>query len=231
MKPALLLILSFYFVTDGSGKVIHEDFRSLSSWKPLTFSRIGNHTKYLIRKEKGLSYLTSLSENSASGLLHRKEFSVFRYPVIRWRWRISNILKKGDLTKKSGDDSPMRIYILFKYDPEKSPFTRRLKYKAAKLVYGKYPPHSTLIYVWSNRSHEKNTAGSPYADNVRIVIKESGEKNTGRWTGETANILEDYRRAFGNDPPETAGLGIMSDTDNTGESCRADIDYITVSGR
>ncbi len=231
MKSSLLLILSIYFLADGSGKVIHEDFRSLSSWEPLTFSHIGNHTKYRIRKEKGLSYLTSFSENSASALLHRKEFSVLRYPVIRWRWRISNILRKGDLTKKSGDDFPMRVYILFKYDPEKSPLSRRIKYSAAKLVYGKYPPHSTLIYVWSNRSHRKSIAVSPYGDNVRLVIKESGVKNTGRWIAEKANIPEDYRRAFGQDPPETGGLGIMSDTDNTGESCRADIDYIRVSQR
>jgi len=31
------------------------------------------------------------------------------------------------------------------------------------------------------------------------------------------NVLEDYRRAFGEEPPRVRSVGIMSDSDNTGE--------------
>ena len=43
---------------------------------------------------------------------------------------------------------------------------------------------------------------------------------------ESVNVLEDYRKAFGKDPPAMAGLAVMSDTDNTGESAEAYLDFI-----
>ncbi|MFO7713459.1 DUF3047 domain-containing protein [Desulfosarcina sp.] len=30
-------------------------------------------------------------------------------------------------------------------------------------------------------------------------------------------MLEDYRNAFGSDPPAISGVAVMTDTDNTGE--------------
>jgi hypothetical protein len=38
---------------------------------------------------------------------------------------------------------------------------------------------------------------------------------------EERNVLEDYRKAFGEDPPLINGVAIMTDTDNTGESAVA----------
>jgi hypothetical protein len=34
-------------------------------------------------------------------------------------------------------------------------------------------------------------------------------------------FLEDYERAFGRTPPEIIGIGLMTDTDNTGEAATA----------
>lgn len=41
------------------------------------------------------------------------------------------------------------------------------------------------------------------------------------WVTETRNVYEDYKRAFGKDPPMISGVAIMTDTDNTGESATA----------
>lgn len=35
------------------------------------------------------------------------------------------------------------------------------------------------------------------------------------------NIVDDYRRAFGEDPPHVGAIAIMTDTDNTGETATA----------
>jgi hypothetical protein len=37
-----------------------------------------------------------------------------------------------------------------------------------------------------------------------------------RWVTEERNILKDYAKAFGRNPPEIIGIGIMTDTDDTG---------------
>jgi hypothetical protein len=48
-----------------------------------------------------------------------------------------------------------------------------------------------------------------------MIILEKGDKKTGRWVPEAVNIISDYRRAFGVNPPEKATVGIMNDSDNT----------------
>jgi hypothetical protein len=50
-----------------------------------------------------------------------------------------------------------------------------------------------------------------------MVAVQSGNNRAGRWITEERNIAEDYRQAFGRPPPEIIGIGIMTDTDDTGE--------------
>jgi len=53
----------------------------------------------------------------------------------------------------------------------------------------------------------------------------------GLWVNEERNIYEDYKRAFGEEPPLMNGLAIMTDTDNTKERATAyygDIQFVSV---
>jgi hypothetical protein len=60
------------------------------------------------------------------------------------------------------------------------------------------------------------------------IITENGRSAIGMWVEETVNILDDYRAAFGKEPPPTAGIAIMNDSDNTGEMAVSYVDYIEV---
>jgi len=61
-----------------------------------------------------------------------------------------------------------------------------------------------------------------------MIVLQKGKKYLGRWIVEERNVLDDYRRAFGTDPPAMATLGIMSDSDNTGEASVAYVGFIEV---
>ena len=54
-----------------------------------------------------------------------------------------------------------------------------------------------------------------------MIVVESGAEKVNQWVTEERDILEDYRRAFGEDPFLISGVAIMTDTDNTGESAVA----------
>jgi len=43
----------------------------------------------------------------------------------------------------------------------------------------------------------------------------------GQWLEEKRNLLEDYRKCFGEDTPKAGAVAIMTDTDNTGEKAVA----------
>ncbi len=94
---------------------LKEDFNDLENWTPLYFPKIEKHSSYTIEILGEEKYLKAKSYSSASGLISKKEFNPYDFPLIKWRWKVDNIYKKGDATQKKGDDYPIRIYILFKY--------------------------------------------------------------------------------------------------------------------
>jgi hypothetical protein len=207
---------------------IFEDFGNLDSWKPLYFPKVEKHTVYSIESKDGEHYLRAESNASASGLVYKGTFNVYDYPKIRWRWRISNVYERGDGRTKASDDYPIRLYVLFEYDPQKAGALDKVKYGLANAIYGEYPPHSAINYVWSSVVWDLPFINSPRTDKVKIVALESGAKRAGTWQEEQVDILQDYRRMFLADPPAKASLGIMSDSDNTAEHAVSFVSFIEV---
>jgi|MTBAKMStandDraft_1061839.scaffolds.fasta_scaffold05829_3 hypothetical protein len=230
--PFFFLFLTLIFLpVHGAEPVIREDFASLDDWEPVTFPKIDKHTRYAIRKTGDGTILEARSSASASGIRHRQEFDVYSYPVVKWRWKVDNVYQKGDVERKSGDDYPLRVYIMFKYDPAAATLGEKLQYGIAKVVYGAYPPQSSLNYVWASKPHSESIYPSSYTDRARLIILRSGEEEKGTWVEEEVHIIEDYEKAFGGKPPATASLAIMNDSDDTGEAAVSFMDYIYVVGQ
>ena len=228
---ASLVLLLIASAAVPENRFIREDFNSLVRWKPLTFPKIKKHSTYTIIKENNKNILKAESNSSASGIILKEKFNVYTYPVVKWKWKIDNVYKSGDARFKTGDDYPIRVYIIFKYNPEKANLATRAQYSAAKLLYGEYPPHSSLNYIWANRKHPSEILTSPYTDRSKMITLQYGESRKGEWIEEKVNILNDYRKSFGEDPPEIAAIAIMNDSDNTGESSAAYIEYIEIGKR
>ena len=227
---AVLISLLLPVASFGAEEAVlfREDFHSLAQWEPLTFPKIKAHSTYTLVKEGGKTVLKAESRAAASGLVCRRTFNIYDYPRLRWRWKVTQLSDRGNPKEKEGDDYPIRVYVLFQYDPTRATMGEHLIYNATKLLYGKYPPHSTLNYVWTGRKIPERFIVSPYTDKARMVILERGRERLGRWVEESVNVLEDYRRSFGKDPPATAGIAVMSDTDNTGTTAEAYVDFIEV---
>jgi len=206
--------------------LVREDFDDLNNWKPLYFPKIEEHTSYTIETNGSESYLKAESNASASAVLYKKEFNIYQYSRLRWRWKVENVYTHGDAKTKSGDDYPLRIYIVFKYDPEKAGFMEKLNYTAAKLIYGEYPPDSSLNYIWASREHKEILISNAYTDKSKMVLLQQGDANVGKWLINEVNVVEDYKKAFGEKPPPIASIAIMNDSDNTGEKSISYLDYI-----
>ena len=158
---------------------------------------------------------------SASGLLHRVELDPHGHPLLRWRWKVDNLIVRGDVTRKDGDDYPARLYVSFAYDPNRVSLFDRVKYAAARILYGEYPPHAGLNYIWDGKAPSGTLVTNAFTSRVKMIVVESGPARLHEWVTYERNIVEDYRRAFGEEPPPLSGIAIMTDTDNTGESATA----------
>jgi hypothetical protein len=226
------LLLLFFTVAPvvaaDSNPFFRENFDSLAQWEPLMFPKIKAHSIYTLVREGEKSILKAESRDSASALVHRRSFNVYETPRLRWRWKVEQLSDRGDPKEKAGDDYPIRVYVMFSYDPTRATLGERLIYGAAKAIYRRYPPHSTLNYVWTGRNISERIIQSPYTDKAFMIVLEKGKDKMDLWVEESVNILEDYRKAFGKDPPATAGLAVMSDTDNAGGSAVVYLDFIVV---
>jgi hypothetical protein len=192
-----------------------------AGWKPLTFKKIDRHTTYTLIKDGDTVVVKAVAESSASGLVREIKIDPKEFPVVQWRWKVSNILKKGDVRRKEGDDYPARIYVTFEYDPSKLGFFEKAKYEAVRLLYGQYPPIGAINYIWESKLPQGMMIPNPYTNRVIMIVVESGETRVNQWVSEERNIYEDYKKAFGQEPPMISGVAIMTDTDNTGESATA----------
>jgi hypothetical protein len=190
-------------------------------WELFHYKNIERHTDYRLVEEGGRIVVKAMADASASMLTRKIRIDPKEYPIVQWRWKVTNILKKGNVYRKDGDDYPARIYIAFKYDSDRLNYSERIKYEVARMLYGEYPPLAIINYVWASNASPGLMMPNSYTDRAMMVVVESGEKNLNTWVSEERNIYADYRKAFKDEPPMISGVAIMTDTDNTGESATA----------
>jgi hypothetical protein len=225
LRVACLFMLPLLVQAQASGRIEAGMFSSSGSgealpdgWQPLTFERISRHTAYSLVDDAGSVVIKAVSEQSASGLTRSVSIDPREYPVIQWRWKINNVLQKGDVTSKAGDDYPARVYITFAFDPDRAGYLERLEYEASRLLLGQDVPYRAISYIWGSNSPTGTMIANAYTGRVMMFVVESGAGKLQQWVTQKRNVYEDYRKAFGEEPPVISGIAIMTDTDNTGES-------------
>jgi hypothetical protein len=189
-------------------------------WEPIRFSKVPEPTRYSLVTLEGERVLRAESRGGASGLVREMSVDLDDHPRIGFRWKVENVIEAQDLMRKDGDDSPVRLYVLFEPEPERLGFARRIAYEAVKLLYGETPTRS-LVYAWATRSPPRDLFPNPYTDLVTTVVVESGTDHVGEWVEVERDVRADYRQAFDEDPPSVRAIAVMTDTDNTGESVTA----------
>ena len=190
-------------------------------WEPLRFDGIQRQTVYTLALDEPGTVIRAESSDAASGLIRRVRIDPGKYPWISWSWKVDGPVSGGDLRKKAGDDYAARLYITFRYEPERFGFFARRRFEAARLLTGSYPPGGAINYIWGNRAPVGTVAENAYEERVRMIVIRSGAAEAGRWHRESRNIVRDHIGAFGTPPPMITAVAIMTDTDNTGGTAAA----------
>lgn len=176
-------------------------------WEAKNFK--GTTDYRVVAEPDGNRVLRAESRGSASGLVFRHEVDPADYPVLSWRWKVANTIAAGDETRKSGDDYAARVYVIFPH--------------------WFFPRTRSINYIWANSLKQGEALPNPFTGNAIMLAVESGPEKVGQWLTERRNVVEDYRRLFGGEPPGRMVVAIMSDTDNTGATAIAWYDDIAVS--
>ena len=190
-------------------------------WQPWILSRFKRPTAYRLVNEQGRTVVRARAESSASGLIHPLKLDPLSHPLLHWHWKVDNLIQKADNTQKHLEDSPVRLVVSFDGDIDKLNMQDRIFFDNVRLLTGQQMPYATLMYIWENRAPRETVIDNRHTSRIKMIVAESGRDRLGQWQEVTRNIIEDYRRAFGEEPGRITAIGIMTVTDNTGDNAHA----------
>lgn len=159
---------------------------------------------YRVQEEAGNKFLAADDEEGLSVQIFRlAHWDLDEYPVLKWRWRARKLPEGANETIPAKNDSACGFYVSFGI----------IRSYALKYVWSTSVPPGTL--------YKKN-------DRIYIMVKETG--SPGRWADESANIVEDAKKAFGKVPDRTlSGIAILTDGNATHSPAACDYDSISYS--
>lgn len=166
----------------------------LSGWEARSFE---GETDYRLVENGGATVLRAEARGTASGLARPIEVDLAETPWLEWRWRVARTY--GDLAEreKRGDDYPARVYVVF------------------STGFGFWNTRA-INYVWSSSQPAGATWPNAFTSKARMIAVRGEGDRTDVWFTERRNVLEDYRALFGEEPPATAAVAVMTDGDNSG---------------
>ena len=193
------------------------------AWQPWTFAPVERTTEYRVVKDAsaGKPVLRARAQAAGSALRRDLPSSVQGYQNLRWRWKIEQPLANADITLKAQDDAVARILVIYAYDPARLSFAQRARYALARAIYGEWPPHAILNYVWARQQHKGSVIANPVSDRAQVIVIEDAQSPAGVWREQPRNVAADYRKVFGEAPPPIAAIAVMTDTDVTRETATA----------
>lgn len=206
---------------------------SPAPWEPWFILRGNAPTAYRVAEADGVAALEADAREGGSGMWRKIRIDPHAHPLMEWRWRVPIPDPGSPPLTVTASTSPMtRISLAFHGDPGKLDFDDRVKLRMARALTVNGLPYASLLYVWLVGVPVDTVLHSPHTDRVRIIVVESGVQRVGEWITLRRNVVEDYRRAFGEEPDDIVGVGVMTDYGDDGSRRRAFYGDITFrSGR
>ena len=163
---------------------------------------------YKIMEEDGNTFLRFEGINGKHLNFPTKEvenIDIYNTPILSWRWRIHDIPTGAD---DEDNDVAASIYVVM---------------DVGSVLFKEVP--KSIRYTWSSNL-EKGEEFSKFFGNQKTVVMGTGS-GSGSWQTFERNIVQDYIRLHGDEPPKTPiAILILSDGDDTGENVKADYDDI-----
>lgn len=117
-------------------------------------------------------------------------------PILEWSWKVVALPKGADSRSKHTDDQAAQLYVAWPRFPQ--------------------PVRSRIIgYVWDTTAPVGLVVPSEKTGTVTYIVVRSGPAELGRWFTERRNVVEDFKKIYGEEPENPAAISIAIDSDDT----------------
>ena len=143
------------------------------------------------------------SNNESSTISKEIKVDVKSHPILQWTWQAVTLPKGGDARKSATDDQAGQLYVTFPRFP--SQVRSRI-----------------ISYLWDTTAPVGAVFKSEKTGLVTYVVVRSGPGDLGKWQTESRNVLEDYKKIYGEAPGEAVGaVSISIDSNDTRSSAES----------
>lgn len=169
----------------------------------------------------GRDAMAATSHSAASMLRRKVRVEPASLDLLRFSWKVPELLAGADLGARDKADSPVRVILAFEGDRSRLSARDQLLSDLVQSMTGERMPYATLMYVWCGKRPEGAIIRNPRTDRIRKLVVESGRTRLNQWVEYERDIRADFRRAFGEEPGALVGVAIMTDSDNTRSTAHA----------
>ena len=158
---------------------------------------------FSVIQEGGIHALHLRSKETSYALQKPVDVDPYKYPVLSWKWKVTELPKGGDFRRSKTDDQAAQLFVAFS-------------------------DRKVIAYIWDSSAPQglmEDVYALPFVT-IKAIVVRSGPNETGKWITETRNAHEDYIKLFGDQPPRIGGIRIQINsqhTESSGESFFADV--------
>jgi hypothetical protein len=194
----------------AADRVVVEDWRSYPhgtrgiprDWKEQNWGKPAYDLEIVSDDGQPVLHLRSKGETSAIIRDLKASVDLKETPIIEWRWKVITLPTGGNACQQSTDDEAAQVYVAWLRSPE--------------------AVRSRIIgYVWDSTAPAGTICKSQKTSTVTYIVLRSGADELGKWITERRNVVEDFRKIYGEAPDNPTALSLGIDSDDTRSSAES----------
>jgi DUF3047 family protein len=212
-RAPLVIVIAVAFtavVTAWAADYVVEDWRSYpigtrgipGDWKPQNWGQAAYDFEIVADNDQPVLHLKSKGDSSTISRDLRGQFNLSETPVLAWSWKVITLPTGANACQKSTDDEAAQVYVAWLRFPE----------KVRSLIIG---------YIWDSTARVGTICKSQKTGTVTYVVLRSGRGELGKSITERRNVVEDFRKIYGEAPENLTALSLSIDSDDTASSAES----------
>ena len=140
--------------------------------------------------------MKSVNEGSTVSKEIKGKINLKETPVLEWSWKVTVLPKSADSCHKATDDQAGQVFVVWPRIPE--------------------AVRSQIIgYVWDTTLPVGTICKSEKTGTVTYIVLRSGTADLGKWVTERRNVVDDFKKIYGDVPVDPAAVSIAVDSNDT----------------
>jgi hypothetical protein len=143
-------------------------------------------------QDSGKQALQMSSEGASFSLQKKVYIALQGSPFLVWQWKVTELPTGGDFRRPDADDQAAQLIVAFS-------------------------SRHFLTYIWDSTAPKglATAAPAPPLKKIFAIVIQSGSQDLGAWITERRNLIEDYKRTFGDAPKAIEGVRIQINSQHT----------------